>query len=226
MMYKLIILSTVFAFFNCKSNVMIKSKDGIIKNTGEFIMTPKNTRASFSLDFQKNSIEIQEASKKTIISLQQMYEYQDRYTAPKGRKLIKEKTHVIHISKNVFNNNDSIEILIQAAFAGSRKEKYEPFVIDFLLNESGKVTLYGSTYQGTRQRSDPVFAIVDEKAYYGIYDDYKLIRNSLKPHQKLNGVPHIMESGFRNGVIVFKKMSWEYAQQKGCLLYTSPSPRD
>ena len=61
---------------------------------------------------------------------------------------------------------------------------------------------------------DPVFAIVDDQAYYGIYDDRKILGDFLRPHQRLHGIPRIMESGFTNGVVVFEKISWEYAQQK------------
>lgn len=185
----------------------------IQKNYGAFIMMPEYEEASFNLDFTKNEIEIQQGSKKTMIPLQQIVDYEYYYSAPKGRVLEKNKTKVIHISKNVFNDNDAIEVLIQASFLGSEKEKYAPFVIDFLLNENGEVQLFGSTYQGTGQGSNPVFAIIDGKAYYGIYDN-RYLGDFLYPHQRLNAIPHITNSNFTNGVIVYKHNSWEYAKQQ------------
>lgn len=176
-------------------------------------MMPEYEVASFNLDFEKNEIGIQQGSKKTTISLQQIINYEDYYAAPKGRILEESKIKVIHISKNVFNDNDGIEVLIQAAFIGSEIEGYKPFVIDFLLNKKGEVQLLGSTYAKTGQGSDPVFAVIDGKAYYGIYDN-RYLGNFLSPHQKLNAIPHIKNSEFTNGFIVYKHNSWEYARQQ------------
>lgn len=189
-------------------------KDDTIINTGKFIMMPENEMASFKINLKKNSIDIIQDKNKKSISLLPIYDYEDYYSAPKGRKLIKSKLKVIHISKNVFNNDGAIEILIQAGFAGSSKEGYDPFVIDFLLNENGEAKLIGSTYQATEQGSHPVFSIIDGKAYYGIYDDRNL-GNSLYPYQKLNAPPFITDNQFTNGEVILRKKSWEYSRQKG-----------
>lgn len=209
---KLLLLGLLFTFSNCNNNNKML-ENNIQKNYGAFIMMPENEDASFNLNFTKNEIEIQQASQKTTIPLQQIVDYEDYYTAPKGRILDKNKTRVIHISKNVFNNNDGIEVLIQVAFMGSKTENYGPFVIDFLLNEKGEVQLFGSTYKGTGQGSNPVFAIIDGQAYYGIYD-HRYLGDFLYPHQKLNAIPHITNSKFTNGVIVYKHHSWDYAKQQ------------
>ena len=188
-------------------------KEEVTTNSGVFIMMPENKEASFSLDFKQYNVTIQQGKKETIIPLQQLYKYEDRYSAPKGRELIENKTRVIHISKNVFDNDDEIEVLIQATFNPPKKDNSEVFVIDFLLNQDGSVQLLGSTYIGTGQGSDPVFAIIDDKAYYGVYDDRNL-GNFLEPYQKLNAVPLVTNTKFTNGIVVYKKRNWEYAKEK------------
>lgn len=209
---KLLLLSLLFTFSNCKPNTT-KMPDATQENFGEFIMMPENEAATFNLNFTKNEIEIQQANKKITIPLQQIVDYEDYYAAPKDRELVGSKTRVIHISKNVFNDNKAIEVLIQAAFLGSKKEKYESFVIDFLLNENGEVQLFGSTYHGTGQGSHPVFAIIDGKTYYGIYEN-RYLGDFLQPYQKLKAIPHISDTKFTNGHIVYEHNSWEYVKQK------------
>lgn len=210
MNYFFTILLMVFSN-NCIDNT---EKNDAMVDTGKFIMMPENEMASFIMDFNKKEIEIRQGLKKTIISLQPITDYEDYYAAPKGRKPLKNETKIIHISKNVFNKDDGIEILVQVGFSGSKKEGYAPFVVDFLLHENGPAKLFGSTYEGTGQGSNPVFALIDDKAYYGIYDDRRS-GDFLYPHQKLNAAPHIMDTGFTNGYIVFKKINWEYAKQQG-----------
>ena len=206
------LLTSLFFFLNCNSSEELNNE--AMAHTGKFIMTPEHKEASFNIDFKENSISIQQGANKTNISLQQLYEYEDYYAAPKGRKLIENKTGVIHISKNVFNADDAIEVLIQAAFNPPKDDNSKPFIIDFLLKEDGTVSLLGSTYIKTGQGSDPVFAIVDDKAYYGVYDDRNL-GNFLKDYQKLNTAPNVTNTRFTNGTMVYRKSNWDYSKQKG-----------
>ncbi|MGC1203356.1 MAG: hypothetical protein WA839_00555 [Flavobacteriaceae bacterium] len=210
---KSLLFSLLFTVSNYTTYNIKIPEDNLMKNTGEFLMMPEKQIATFNLNVKKKEIKIQQNQKETTISLKQIIDYENYYSAPKGRVIIGDKTKVIHISKNVFNNDNAVEVLIQAAFLGSKKEKYDPFVIDFLLNQNGEVQLLGSTYQGTGQGSNPVFAIIDGKAYYGIYDD-RYLEGFLYSHQKLNEIPYITDSEFTNGAIVFKKNSWTYCNEQ------------
>jgi len=206
----------LFTFFTCTSSnsgTKILAEDPMLQE-GTFIMMPDNEEASFHLDFESNTIVIVQNNKETTISLQPLFDYEEYYSAPKNRQILKDKTGIIHISKNVFNTDDAIEVLLQVAYNPPANDTSKPFVIDFLLSENGTAQLFGSTYDKTGQGSHPVFAIIDNQAYYGVYDDRRL-GNFLYPHQKLYASPHFLEDEFSNGNLVYKKNSWEYSKAKG-----------
>jgi len=220
MIYKLLALGV---FLSCCSQTISNSKSNM-ESTGKFIMMPDNQEASFKLDLEKKQITINQNNKSIIILLEQAINYEDRYAAPKEKQLIKEKSKILHISKNVFNNDNNIEVLIQLAYELPTNNPKE-FVLDLLISENGDIKLLGTTnWAGTSMGSHPVFAIIDDKAYYGIYDDRyhglidEPVGGSLYDSQRLNAIPYIMKSGFTNGTISYRKTSWKYSQEKGILI--------
>lgn len=181
-------------------------------HAGEFIMMPEQEPSTFAVDFSNQHIVITQNGKTEQVSLMPLVEFENYYSAPAEKVLIPDQTSVIHISRNVFDNDDAIEVLIQAAYA--MPDGYNPFVIDFILNQHGEAQLVGSTSRGTGQGSHPVFAIIDDKGYYGIYDDRRIAGNFLYPYQRLNAPPRISAAAFTNGYIVYQKTTCAYAQQQ------------
>ena len=221
MINKLFLLITFLTCALLQFEKVGKPKNDFMNDTGNFIMMPDKQQSSFKLDLERQQLIIDQNNTSIIILLEQAINYEDTYAAPKGKQLIKQKSKVLHISKNVFNNDPAVEVLIQLAYK-LQTDQPEEFVLDLVVSENGSVTLLGSTYwRGTGMESHPVFAIIDGKAYYGIYDDRyhglidEPVGKFLKAHQQLNGPPYTMDSGFTNGTISYVKSSWEYSKKEG-----------